>query len=36
MSGDDALPFAARLLALGDANRYSATYKLETVVPPST
>lgn len=32
MSGDDALRFAERLLALLDATRYSATYKLATLL----
>lgn len=32
MPGDDALRFAERLLALLDATRYSATYKLATLL----
>ncbi|HUK71488.1 MAG TPA: hypothetical protein VLW50_22445 [Streptosporangiaceae bacterium] len=32
MPDDDALPFAERLLALLDATRYSATYKLATLL----
>ncbi len=32
MPGDDALRFSERLLALLDATRYSATYKLATLL----